>query len=270
MVHISEKISSLRKARNLTQEALGEAVGVSPQAVSKWEKGDSLPDISVIPDLCRTFGISADALLGNEGNMTSEMYVEKALELCKDTDEKMRMLHKIMHDGPNSKNQSAAYPHIGMLLWAGHIFSLKDSRGFGMFLSNIEYLKNMMSVDLTGNNLLNFMSDEKAIKIFMLICLNGVLDDNEIIKMTGFSEHEVTQRLFAFMKCSVIEPYMGDKDKSETSYAVSDNGIFLLGIIINASLFQPESRKKTTYRGHRNFNPDKFKKFISGTPNKNF
>ncbi|MCL2286712.1 MAG: helix-turn-helix domain-containing protein [Firmicutes bacterium] len=47
MVHISEKISSLRKAHNLTQEALGEAVGVSPQAVSKWEKGDSLPDILV-------------------------------------------------------------------------------------------------------------------------------------------------------------------------------------------------------------------------------
>ena len=52
MINISEKISSLRKAHNLTQETLGEAVGVSAQAVSKWEKGDSLPvpDISVIPD----------------------------------------------------------------------------------------------------------------------------------------------------------------------------------------------------------------------------
>jgi len=138
-----------------------------------------------------------------------------------------------------------------------------------MFLSNIEYLKNMMSVDLTDNKLLNFMSDEKAIKIFMLICLNGVLYDNEIIKMTGFLEHEVTQRLFAFMKCSVIEPYMGDENKGETSYAVSDNGILLLGIIINASLFHPKSRKKATYGGHRNYSPDKLKKFISDTPNKN-
>jgi Predicted transcriptional regulators len=77
MVNISEKISSLRKGHNLTQEALGDMVGVSPQAVSKWEKGDSLPDISVIPDICKAFGISADALLGNEGNMTSEAYVAK-------------------------------------------------------------------------------------------------------------------------------------------------------------------------------------------------
>ncbi|MCL2518721.1 MAG: helix-turn-helix domain-containing protein, partial [Oscillospiraceae bacterium] len=73
MINLSEKISSLRKAHNLTQEALGEAVGVTAQAVSKWEKGDSLPDISVIPDICREFGISADALLGSEGNMTAEM-----------------------------------------------------------------------------------------------------------------------------------------------------------------------------------------------------
>lgn len=55
MINIAEKISSLRKAHNLTQEALGEAVGVSAQAVSKWEKGDSLPDISVVTDICRVF-----------------------------------------------------------------------------------------------------------------------------------------------------------------------------------------------------------------------
>ena len=84
MINLSEKIASLRRAHNLTQEALGEAVGVSAQAVSKWEKGDSLPDISVIPDLCKIFSISADTLLGSEGNITAAMYISKAVEICGD------------------------------------------------------------------------------------------------------------------------------------------------------------------------------------------
>ena len=48
---ISEKIHELRKAKGLSQERLGEIIGVSGQAVSKWEKADSLPDITIIPDL---------------------------------------------------------------------------------------------------------------------------------------------------------------------------------------------------------------------------
>lgn len=60
---INEKISEFRKARNLTQEQLGAKLGISGQAVSKWEKGESLPDIMLLPELCDIFGVSIDALL---------------------------------------------------------------------------------------------------------------------------------------------------------------------------------------------------------------
>lgn len=63
MKPINEKISDLRKAKGLTQEALGAKLGVSGQAVSKWEKGESLPDILLLPDLCKLLGTSADDLL---------------------------------------------------------------------------------------------------------------------------------------------------------------------------------------------------------------
>lgn len=242
---------------------MGEAVGVSAQAVSKWEKGDSLPDISVIPDICRTFGISADALLGNEGNMTSEMYVEKALELCKDMDEKMYLLHKIMYESVKVNDRTEKTPHLWENLWAGHIFSIEDSRGFGMFLSNIEYVKKIMSVDLATNKLLKFMSDKKSIKIFELICLNGRLSENEIIKMTGLSEQEVAEQLFSFIKCSVIESVM--ETENEMAYAVAQNGVLLIGIMANAFLFDPESRKgePLSIGAHTNVNPDKLRRFIN-------
>lgn len=64
---IAGQISSLRKAKGLTQNELGERVGVSFQAVSKWERGETLPDISVLPDLAKVLETSTDSiLLGGE------------------------------------------------------------------------------------------------------------------------------------------------------------------------------------------------------------
>lgn len=62
-MNIHEKIASLRKAAGLTQEKLGAQLGVSPQAVSKWENAECLPDLTLIPNLCAALHISADGLL---------------------------------------------------------------------------------------------------------------------------------------------------------------------------------------------------------------
>jgi len=60
---IPVKISERRKALGLTQEKLGTLLGVSPQAVSKWENAECLPDLTLIPALCEALRISADDLL---------------------------------------------------------------------------------------------------------------------------------------------------------------------------------------------------------------
>ena len=63
---LSEQIAALRKERGLTQEQLGNLVGVSAQAVSKWEKGGT-PDMELLPILSRQLGVTIDALFGMEG-----------------------------------------------------------------------------------------------------------------------------------------------------------------------------------------------------------
>ena len=63
---LSEQIAALRKERGLTQEQLGNMVGVSSQAVSKWEKGGT-PDVELLPVLSRQLGVTIDALFGMEG-----------------------------------------------------------------------------------------------------------------------------------------------------------------------------------------------------------
>ena len=64
MEHIGLKIKSLRKKKDLTQEKLAEYLGVSFQAVSKWETGVASPDLSMIIPLARLLGCSTDELFG--------------------------------------------------------------------------------------------------------------------------------------------------------------------------------------------------------------
>ena len=59
----NERIAAARKAAGLTQEALGEKLGVSRQAVSKWESGQAMPDLDTVVKLCLALGFSADYLL---------------------------------------------------------------------------------------------------------------------------------------------------------------------------------------------------------------
>lgn len=63
-IYFSENLKRLRKERELTQETLADFLSVSFQAVSKWERGESYPDITMLPVIASFFGVSTDSLLG--------------------------------------------------------------------------------------------------------------------------------------------------------------------------------------------------------------
>src|SRR5690606_27249875 len=60
----SRNISIYRKERGLTQEELARILGLSFQAISKWENAQTMPDISLLPQLSKTLEVSIDKLLG--------------------------------------------------------------------------------------------------------------------------------------------------------------------------------------------------------------
>lgn len=62
MIKLGEKIKSLRNQKNISQEVLANYLGVSFQAVSKWENGNTMPDVTMIPAIASFFGISTDEL----------------------------------------------------------------------------------------------------------------------------------------------------------------------------------------------------------------
>ena len=63
-IKLNEQIAFLRKQNNMTQEDLAKALGVSNQAVSKWESGQCYPDIQLLPELSKIFNVSIDILMG--------------------------------------------------------------------------------------------------------------------------------------------------------------------------------------------------------------
>ena len=63
---IGKRIAFLRKEKGLTQEELANQMGVSPQAVSKWENDQTCPDISALPKLAGLLGVTVDELLSGK------------------------------------------------------------------------------------------------------------------------------------------------------------------------------------------------------------
>lgn len=66
---IAEVISKGRQNLNMTQEEFASRLGVTPQAVSKWECGTGMPDVSLLPGICSVLKISGNAFLGTEENL---------------------------------------------------------------------------------------------------------------------------------------------------------------------------------------------------------
>ena len=69
MGQIGRKISALRKGQNMTQMELADRLGISFQAVSNWERGNTMPDISKLPELAEIFHVTTDELLGETSGL---------------------------------------------------------------------------------------------------------------------------------------------------------------------------------------------------------
>ncbi len=77
MQKVGRRISELRRERNMTQPDLADCLGVSFQAVSNWERGVSMPDISRLPEIARLFGVKVDDLIGEKSEIIESIAEER-------------------------------------------------------------------------------------------------------------------------------------------------------------------------------------------------
>lgn len=93
MMLLGTKIQKLRKEKNMSQDALAEAIGVTRQSISKWELGDSLPDVEKILLLSEYFHVTTDYLLKEDMKKIepgNERLNQPYPDMEKETDRKQR------------------------------------------------------------------------------------------------------------------------------------------------------------------------------------
>ena len=118
--NISENIKLFRKEKNLTQEQLAEAMGVSVGAVSKWENGASAPELSLIMELADFFETSVDSLLGFSLRNNSAAETAERLRIMrsqKDYTDAFSEVEKAVQKFPN--NFDVVYQSGGLLYFLG-------------------------------------------------------------------------------------------------------------------------------------------------------
>ena len=92
-INLKEKLRALRQQKNITQEVLANHLGITPQSVGKWERGEGFPDITLLPKIAFYFDITVDELL-----CVDHVRVEEAIL------DYQRQSNVYCHNGENQKN----------------------------------------------------------------------------------------------------------------------------------------------------------------------
>ena len=177
-MNIGNNILSLRKQKNITQDALAAELGVTAAAVSKWEKGYTLPDILMLCALADYFDVTTDELLGRDpvkkqaivvteseglGSKITELAAKYGIKVCAVfTDYAAGLAYEAAHtddlqyvftatDHPLEENEMQdgnGVVHINVHHTGG---SDEDKlNGIELFLKNEELFKNISDVTATG------------------------------------------------------------------------------------------------------------------------
>ena len=135
-IKIGAIIKKLRAENNITQETLATAIGVTPQAISRWESEGGYPDIELLPALADFFSVSTDELLGYK---LSER--EQELANIKKEMERLAEVGSVEERVAYARNAFAHYPndyeirdHLAVCLY----FVWLETRSISILLSHVE------------------------------------------------------------------------------------------------------------------------------------
>ena len=168
MSTIGKRIAEFRKKKNLKQDELAEMLGVSPQAVSKWENDLSCPDISLLPELSRILGISIDVLV--QGKKEEPIVTVLPEEERKDID---KMMLRIIVE---SKNGDHVRVNLPMAL-------VKVALETGMTMPKVNAKIN----DKLGEDALSGIDFAQILKMVELGAIGNLVDvesrDGDVVKV---------------------------------------------------------------------------------------
>ena len=167
IVKFGAHISALRKERDMPQSKLADMLNVTRQAVSKWERGEGFPDISILCEIADLFGVSVDALLGAGGASDGEAAILSSVtqnqEIAKEVFEDKGVIQDVINIAPYLKAST---------------------------LSAIAEKLSKHNIDISKIvELSEFMNDESVLKLFQSSDLEN-LDDTLLERLLPFLDED--------------------------------------------------------------------------------
>lgn len=253
-IHIAENIARLRKENNETQIQLADAIGVSNKTISKWEKGESEPELIYVAAIAEYYGVSMDSLIKDGSSAVAGRtdqyalsYRDAALKCFYDG---IETTFKFMANAGMSCNSAGCEEHQPLLPRTGVFYKGNDGSYTGAQTSEIfirahSSPENNLLITLMQNEDNYGWMDRKADslqEIFTLFAEPNVLSlikfihtDGTPVRMTAEYAAEKTgcstenaRKLFKHMRVPKEEIEFGDGTK--TVYTVGGNGYILTAL----------------------------------------
>lgn len=161
---LGKRIAALRHEKELKQDELAEKLGVSPQAVSKWENDQTCPDISLLPLLAKTLGVSVDELLSGKQKSTPAVQIVPVDER---KDIKNMMLRIVVKSHNNNVRINIPLPLIKVGIDAG--LNMEQVTGGNEVLKNLDFDKilELAEQGVIGNLMEIDTEDGSTVQIFV-------------------------------------------------------------------------------------------------------
>ncbi len=196
-LEVGRKIAEFRKQKNMTQMELADALGISYQAVSNWERGNSMPDISKLSELVSVLDCTIDELLGNkkESDLFQNIIKGKEKEYVK---EQKISIEDVASAGPALKPSQTESLLETIITENADKVSLKDLVKVAPFVSE-EYLMQWIDnldilLDLNGvTALAPFLSEDSLDRIVEKIETIG--DLSQVVGLAPFLSNKTINNL---------------------------------------------------------------------------
>ncbi|MBQ9746065.1 MAG: helix-turn-helix transcriptional regulator [Clostridia bacterium] len=237
-----EKLRNHRKTLGMTQEEVAEKIGVSAQAVSKWEAGDCLPDLFNLKAITDLYKISADVILETESDGDIDAVAGKIEQLGTEF---------IWANSKESKDRYGKNPHTELgndlwQMWKGIYFAEVGNRemqakdkaqgntricgSYGMKIwdddgiacvAKSSLIKSLPVYHASTQEVINAICSEDGQKLITALKCHSPMPKKEIIEKTGIEIHRLNELLLLFTESKIIEYISDCKVLNAPGYKIS-------------------------------------------------
>lgn len=215
-LRIAENIVEFRKKKGVTQEEMASFLGVTKASVSKWENGQSMPDILMLPQLATYFDVTVDDLLGYEPQLSKEqiqkIYAELGKEFSdKDFEEAFAKSEALV------KKYYSCYPFLLQIcvLWMNHFMLAKEQARQQEILGKLEELGNHIQENCKETGLCN--------DIVMIKAMADLFRGNPAAVIENLEELNSPYRMMSQSDGTLIQAYRmaGEVEKADNFSQIS-------------------------------------------------